>query len=279
MDSSGKVFLFQEGNLVVPEKTDDAEIISGLPEVLVRKDFGNIALERIPGLDGNNPVPSFLLDASAELPRGWKGVPLRSSLHNMENRDLRFFSLTVQSILRTYHLLQWKKNTVFCGRCASLNRDSGYDISRVCSSCGNIIFPKISPAVIVLINDGQNRILLAQNKRFRNQVYSLVAGFVEAGESLEETVVREVKEETGIDVDSIQYITSQPWPFPDSMMLGFRAKYAGGELKPDGDEIIDVRWFSRDNMPNIPGPGAIARLLIDRWMQETCGASPEMPGF
>jgi NAD+ diphosphatase len=93
----------------------------------------------------------------------------------------------------------------------------------------------------------------------------LLAGFVEAGESLEQTVVREIKEEVNIDVDSIQYCHSQPWPFPDSIMLGFRAKYRGGTIKPDGTEITDAQWFSRGNLPEIPGPGAIARFLIDQW--------------
>jgi NAD+ diphosphatase len=128
-------------------------------------------------------------------------------------------------------------------------------------------FPKISPAIIVLITDEKNRILLAHNKNFKNAFYSLLAGFVEAGESLEQTVVRELKEEVNIDVDSIKYCHSQPWPFPDSIMLGFRAKYAGGELKPVVTEITVAGWFSRYNLPEIPGPGAIARFIIDQWKE------------
>lgn len=261
------IFLFQDSSLVVPEGTTDSGIMDGLPAGVVQENFGQVPLETIPGLDGKSCISAALLEPSAVLPPGWGTVPLRVSLHNMADKDTRF-SPAVFCILRAYHILQWKKDTAFCGRCGSPNENSKQDISRVCGNCGKITFPRISPAVIVLITDSQNRILLAQNKHFRNQVYSLVAGFVEAGESLEETVAREVKEETNIDIGSIRYITSQPWPFPDSIMLGFRAKYLRGELKPDGEEIIDVRWFDRDSLPNIPGPGAIARLLIDQWMDE-----------
>ncbi len=266
-DREDKVFLFQGSNLVVPEGIPDTGITRSLTLNLVKSNFGPIVLDRIPALDGAGFISAALLDDSMVLPAGWKDVPLRASLHNMVNLDLRFSS-GIQDILRAYHILQWERDTVFCGRCGGLCEESKRGISRICSSCGKIQFPRISPAIIVLITDEKDRILLAKNRNFKNHVYSLIAGFVEAGESLEETVIREVKEETHIDVDSIKYIISQPWPFPDSMMIGFRAAYAGGELKPDGEEIIDVQWFSRGTLPDIPGPGAISRFLIDQWHAE-----------
>jgi NAD+ diphosphatase len=132
-------------------------------------------------------------------------------------------------------------------------------------------FPRISPAIIVLITNHREEILLAHNNNFADGIYSLIAGFNEAGESLEDTVAREVMEETGITVDHIHYETSQPWPFPNSLMLGFTARYVSGIVRPDGIEIADVRWFSRDKLPNLPGSGSVSRYLINRWI----GVSPD----
>jgi NAD+ diphosphatase len=119
--------------------------------------------------------------------------------------------------------------------------------------------------VIVLITNDRDEVLLAHNANFLNRVYSLVAGFVEAGESLEAAVKREVREEVNIEVGEIRYAASQPWPFPNSLMLGFTARHTGGEIRPDGTEILDARWFSRENLPNLPGNGSIARRLIEQW--------------
>jgi len=128
-------------------------------------------------------------------------------------------------------------------------------------------FPRICPAVIVLITDDKNRILLAHNKRFREGLYSHISGYNEAGETLEETVVREVFEEVGINVSDIKYIKSQPWPFPNSLMVGFCARYLSGTLCPDGDEIEDVKWFEKDNLPELPAPGSLSHELINLWLQ------------
>ncbi len=281
MNQNDSILFFQGTDLVVPAEISDDDNISiaesnssGSPFQwqtdllnLIQYNAVPLTIEKIPLLDGNGFINAALLDDSLLLPDEWKRTPIRSILRFAEQIDLGFLS-RVQSIFRAYHILQWKKNTVFCGRCGGKNQDSEKDISQVCTSCGNSIFPKISPAVIVLITDRKDRILLARNKNFTYPFYSLIAGFVEAGESLEQTVVREVKEEVNIDVDSIEYILSQPWPFPDSIMIGFRAKYSGGELKPDGDEISDADWFSRGALPEIPRPGAISRYLIDQWQEE-----------
>jgi NAD+ diphosphatase len=117
---------------------------------------------------------------------------------------------------------------------------------------------------VIVIND-QEQALLAHNKNFFGGIYSLLAGFTEAGEDLEDTVVREVREEVGIEVTDIRYIASQPWPFPNSLMLGFTARYKSGTLRPDGVEIEDARWFSRGDLPNLPGNGSVARYLIKLW--------------
>jgi NAD+ diphosphatase len=168
-------------------------------------------------------------------------------------------------LFRAFHIMQWRRDSAHCGTCGGLNQDAPTGLSRICPVCGRTEFPRISPAVIVLITNHRDEILLAHNANFINRVYSLVAGFVEAGESLEAAVRREIREEVNIEVGDIRYAASQPWPFPNSLMLGFTAHYAGGDLRPDGTEILDAQWFSRETLPNLPGNGSIARRLIEQW--------------
>jgi NAD+ diphosphatase len=130
------------------------------------------------------------------------------------------------------------------------------------SALGLLNYPRLSPAVIVAVERG-NRILLARARRFTAAMYSVIAGFVEPGETLEECVRREVMEETGIRIRAIRYFGSQPWPFPDSLMIGFTAEYESGELLIDGTELVDAGWFAAGELPTIPGPISIARRLID----------------
>jgi NAD+ diphosphatase len=139
-------------------------------------------------------------------------------------------------------------------------------LARQCSACGRLEFPRISPAVITIITNDKGEAVLAHNKNFSSNFYSLIAGFNEAGENLEETVAREIKEEINIGVKDIRYILSQPWPFPGSLMLGFSASYDGGELKPDGIEIDDAQWFSREALPSLPPSASVSRFLIDLWV-------------
>jgi NAD+ diphosphatase len=163
---------------------------------------------------------------------------------------------------RALHLLDWSQKTRFCKRCGNEMRTKAGPPTRECPVCGYLSFPRISPAVIVLVERG-NQCLLARSPRFKGEFYSVLAGFSEPGETLEETVAREVWEETGIEVKDIRYFGSQPWPFPDSLMIGFTARCAGGEIRVDGEEILDARWFTADQLPNIPGKISIARQLID----------------
>jgi NAD+ diphosphatase len=122
--------------------------------------------------------------------------------------------------------------------------------------------------ITIIIND-EGKALLAHNKKFLPGVYSLIAGFNEAGESLEAAVAREIREEVHIGVQDIRYIASQPWPFPNSLMLGFSARYASGTIRPDGVEIEDAQWFRRDALPKLPGAGSVSRYLIGRWLDGT----------
>jgi NAD+ diphosphatase len=159
-------------------------------------------------------------------------------------------------------LLDWSREHRFCGSCGEPTQPNTTDMSLGCRPCGTKYYPRISPAVIVAVLK-DNCILLAHNKMFPEGLYSLVAGFVEPGESLEETVTREVFEEVGVHLKNIRYFGSQSWPFPNSLMLGFTAEYDGGEITADGEEITDARFFTPEEVPKLPGSGAISRKIID----------------
>jgi NAD+ diphosphatase len=174
----------------------------------------------------------------------------------------------VGRILRSHHISLWRRDSRFCGSCGSPNRDADTgELARQCPACGRLEFPRISPAVITIVINDKDEALLAHNSKFAAAIYSLIAGFNEAGESLEATVAREIKEEVNLDVTDIRYVRSQPWPFPNSLMLGFTARYSGGELKPDGKEIEDARWYSRDALPQLPGSASVSRYLIELWRE------------
>jgi len=135
-----------------------------------------------------------------------------------------------------------------------------------CPNDGHTAYPRLSPAVIVLVERDDGRALLGRSGRWDQAMYSTLAGFVEAGETLEDTVHREVREEVGIEVDRVEYFASQPWPFPNSLMLGFNAHWAGGEIEVDGEEIVDAQWFIHDELPMVSPKLSIARSLIDAWI-------------
>lgn len=143
--------------------------------------------------------------------------------------------------------------------------DAQDETARKCPGCGTAFFPSSAPAVIVAVTKG-SQILLAHNSHFSPTLFSVIAGFVDPGETLENTVAREVREEVGLEVKDIRYVASQPWPFPNSLMLAFTAEYAAGEVRVDGQEIEKADWFSAKNLPEIPRKGTVARLLIDRWL-------------
>ena len=163
---------------------------------------------------------------------------------------------------RAVQIVDWDRTHRFCGRCGAPTEAQKAERAKKCSRCGLLHFPRLAPAVIVLIERG-DQLLLARARRFPTIMYSVLAGFVEPGESLEETVVREVKEEVGLSLKDIRYFGSQPWPFPHSLMIGFTATYAGGEISLDDDEILEAGWYTVDNLPPLPGKISIARKLID----------------
>lgn len=166
---------------------------------------------------------------------------------------------------RAVQLVEWRRTHAYCGRCGTPTEPADGERAMRCPACGLLAFPRVAPAIIVRVTDG-DRILLAHGRRFPSVIYSVLAGFVDPGESLEECVHREVREEVGIEIANLRYFGSQPWPFPHSLMVGFTADYAGGELTPDPEEIADAGWFSADALPELPPGLSIARRLIDDWL-------------
>lgn len=174
---------------------------------------------------------------------------------------------------RAVQVVGWDRTHRYCGRCGTPTVRSTEERVRICPRCGLHAYPRVSPAVIVLVTRGEHeeQALLAWGTRRQQRFYSTLAGFVEFGETLEEALVREIKEEVGIDVDGLRYFGSQAWPFPHQLMIGYRARYAGGELRLQESEIRDARWFSPaqvDGVTAVRGRFSIAGRLIDGWIAE-----------
>jgi NAD+ diphosphatase len=206
-------------------------------------------------LDGR-PVMFGALAADAAPPPGLRRSGLRAVLAQADAELCMLAGYAAQ-------LIRWARNSRFCPACGQpLSLLDGW--GKKCAACGHSLYPPVSPAAIVLIHDGADGVLLTSKPGW-GQRYSLVAGFVEPGETLEQCVAREVREEVGVDVADIRYVGSQPWPFPHQLMVGFMARYAGGEIAVDTTELADARWFTRDALPELPPPFSISRQIIEMW--------------
>jgi NAD+ diphosphatase len=228
--------------------TDPASLPRARPAMDLR------AVQHLGELSGT-PIVAASTAADADAPSGWRWVGLRSLFGVLDDDR---FSLAGRAV----QLLDWELNNAYCGRCGtSTNLDRKERCSR-CPRCDLRAYPRIEPAVIVAVTRARE-ILLAGFSRLPGGMHSVLAGFVEPGETLEQCVTREVFEETGIHVKNPQYWGSQPWPFPRSLMLGFVAEYASGELNIDPVELESAAWFSLDELPLLPSSLSIARALID----------------
>ncbi len=192
------------------------------------------------------------------LPTGWRALTQRELLGQLDDRT---------SFLIGYasELLLWQHTSHYCPVCAHATESIAGSWGRMCPNCGYSSYPPVTPAILVLIHD-DDRILLAHKPGWGKR-YSCVAGFVEPGETLEECVQREIYEEVGVEVTEVTYVKSQPWPFPHQLMVGFTARYAGGEIHPDQQEIDDAAWFRVDALPEMPPPLSLARQLITTWIE------------
>ena len=181
-----------------------------------------------------------------------------------------FYHLSKELYLKAgkcHELLYWDNNTKFCGVCGAPMKIHT-DISKRCTNCGKEVWPQLATAVIVLVHR-EDEVLLVHARNFKTDFYGLVAGFVETGETLEEAIHREVEEETGIKIKNIRYFGSQPWPYPCGLMVGFNADYDDGDIHLQQSELSKGAWFTKDNLPTIPEPLSIARMILDDWTNKT----------
>ena len=260
--SPARWYLYQGDRLVLDERGAE-------PALPLAKHARDLALtplrtEYLGRLEGAEPIECFSgeIASEAELPPGFAAHELRSLFEIFPDYEVALAG-------RAKQIVHWDRDHQFCGRCGTPTEALESERSRRCPACGLTSYPRISPAIIVAVTrhfDDGPRILLARNHRFPTGRYSVVAGFVEPGETLEDCVRREVAEETGIAVDNIRYFGSQPWPFPNSLMVGFTADYAGGDFAFADDEIADAQWFAPDALPLVPPKISIARKLIDAFV-------------
>jgi NAD+ diphosphatase len=202
-----------------------------------------------------------------------RAMPLREAGPLLPDRDAGLMTEAVA-------LANWHETFTHCPRCGSPTNPFAAGHARRCPVDASEHFPRVDPAMIVLVTDADDRALLARNALWPERRVSVLAGFVEAGESAEQAVEREVQEETGIIVGAVTYLGSQPWPMPQSLMLGFRAAATGTEITVDADEIVEAHWYSRDELRDaiasgklrLPPPVSIAHRIIQSWY------GSELPG-
>ena len=252
-------FAFIGNKLLVDPKGNQDQ----LPDLMSLDEIGLTALRtQFLGTLDARPCYSAELSQDAAIPPNMTLLGLRE-LYGKLDDDL--FALSG----RAFQIVEWDRTHQYCGHCATPMTQLIGDRAKRCPNCGLVNYPRLSPAIIVLIARGEE-VLLARAPRFPSAMFSVLAGFVEPGESLEETLIREVREEVGIEVKDIRYFGSQPWPFPNSLMIGFTAVYADGEIAIEPTEIAEAAWFHKHNLPNIPPKLSIARKLIDWFVaQET----------
>ena len=275
-DPATRVVLVHRGKTLVtgdPTRDDAVALV-----LLRREDATNEGVRALLAVDDGTTYVALLVDSAVEpwdAAEGTRWEGLREVGAALGDRDSGLLVMAVA-------LANWHATHPRCPRCGVPTVPSQAGWSRTCQDDASVHFPRSDPAVIVLVRDDDDRALLGRRAEWPEGFFSTLAGFVEAGESAEMTVLRELAEEAGVDVDRLDYLGSQPWPFPSSLMLGYHARLAAGspEARPDGVEISEVRWFSRDEIRagcedgsvRIPPRVSIARRLVEHWY----GA--ELPG-
>ena len=254
-------FIFGGRKIIAQVDPENERKIIGIPRIKTPDDLGLVII-RQNFLGELNGVRCWTadLDGRQELPLGIKLINPRFFFGQIDDalRRVAFRSIFVSD---------WDRNNQFCGQCGT-PMDYGTDRSKKCPNCGLTKYTRISPAVIMLVRNG-DKFLLGHNERHPDGFYSILAGFVDPGENLEQTVAREIKEEVGLDVTNITYFGSEPWPFPDSLMIGFYCDYAGGEIVLE-DEIVEADWYGIDELPAMIPTGdiSIAGRLIEWFVAE-----------
>ncbi|HKH12018.1 MAG TPA: NAD(+) diphosphatase [Rubrobacter sp.] len=244
-------FAFRGDRLLVLEGDEPRVPRASVPEELGLETSFTQPLGSLNG----SPCWAAEVPEGVEAPEGAAFVDLRAIFAAV---DEEFFAVAG----RAKQVVGWHATHRFCGRCGGVTEPASGEMAMRCTRCGMMHYPRVSPAVIVRVRR-EDEILLARSPGFPKGMRSVLAGFVEPGESIEETIHREVREEVGLEVGNLGYFGSQPWPFPNSLMIGFTADYAGGEIRPDPDEIEDAAWYRADGLPQLPPKVSIARRMIE----------------
>ena len=219
------------------------------------------------GLYQDRPAFAFSIDRNRPAPFAELG-----EFHDLRRLGMILPPEEANLVAHARALVLWHASQLFCGVCGTAARPEAGGNARVCMNddCRRIIFPRVDPAIIVLVSDG-DRCLLGRQPSWPEGLYSTVAGFAEPGESLEDAVRREVYEETNVHVGEVRYHSSQPWPFPSSLMIGFFAQAISSEIRLNDAELEDAQWFTREDLgrefPGLPSSVSIARRLVDHWVQ------------
>ena len=252
LDAPGLWFAFQGSQVLVRREAAQAH----LPLATHIRDLGLEPLRhQYLGLYGGRHCFSCEIDAQAPAPEGMTWAGLRSLFGAVDDALFALLGRAIQ-------VMDWDRSHQYCGRCGTPTRIKVGERARECPSCGLTHYPRLAPAVMALVRRGEE-LLLARSPHFPPGMHSALAGFVEPGESLEQCLHREVKEEVGVQVTNLRYFASQPWPFPHSLMIAFHCDYVAGEITPEPGEIEAAGWFDLDHLPVLPNRISVARRLID----------------
>lgn len=216
-------------------------------------------------LSSGDQVIARDLHIEEAIPEGLQLVPIRQLITQWTRVQFEQASRAVQ-------LLEWRRNHKFCSHCGTETEAHSREYAMICPACNYHQYPRVQPCVITVITRGNDEILLAKNAKNKSSMYGLIAGFVEVGETLEDAVQRETFEEIGLHLKNIEYLSSQPWPFPSNLMIAFKAEYDSGEIVLQEEEISEAAFFKFDQLPEIPFAGSIAHAMIQHVIQNV-----EMP--
>lgn len=264
-------FLFLDGKILIKKSSQTKTLFNenDLPdEEIIKKCFSLQIISDWYSETGLN-YSAYLLENDSPAPTNYDFISLKEFMWNCKNNSEKKNG-TNSSLgglaSRAYGFLQLRQTYVHCPTCGERLIDDSVETARRCPKCSRLLFPRIEPAIIVLVKK-RNEFLLVKNKRSKTGLWGCVAGFIEHGESAEQCVEREIMEETGLTVKNIKYVGSQPWPFPDQLMIAFTAEYKSGEIKIQEEELSDAKWFNKKNLPEIYGPGSVAYNLIAEIMK------------
>lgn len=248
-------FVFNQGKILITGKND---IKIPYAQSVEELDISPVRTQYLGTLDGH---PCYSAEVNSDM----------NNLEEMDFRDLRsLYGVLDEDIFllagKAFQIVNWDQTHQYCGRCGTQTEAVEGENAKICPECGFISYTRISPAIITAVLK-DDKILLAHGRDFPENWYSIIAGFVEPGETLEECVKREVAEEVGLKVKNIRYFGSQPWPFPHSLMIGFISDYESGKICVDNYEITDAKWFDIDNLPELPSKMSISREIIDWYIR------------